>query len=86
MLGWIVCVIGLILIITGAVMMAGAASNIPTSPAGIPPAIQQNASTATTAIVLVSIGSLMVTGGVVAEIVMYAMRPSSSPIGARRRK
>lgn len=84
MLGWVVCVIGLILIITGAVMMGTAASNIPTSPAGIMPAVQQNASTATTAVVLVSIGSLMLTGGLVAEIVMYAMRPSSA-IGARRK-
>jgi dihydroxyacetone kinase DhaKLM complex PTS-EIIA-like component DhaM len=85
MIGWIVCVIGLILIVTGAVMMGGAASNIPTSPAGIQPAIQQNASTATTAIVLVSIGSLMVTGGLVAEIVASTLRPSSV-IGARRHK
>ena len=84
MLGWIVCLLGLILIITGAVMMGSAATNIPTTPAGMQPAIQQNASTATTAIVLVSIGSLMLTGGLVAEIVMYAMRPSSA-IGARRK-
>jgi hypothetical protein len=83
--------LGLLLIIIGAVLMSNAvvdvANNVPIPPAGIKPAIpQQDVHSATTALVLISIGTLMLTSGLVAEIVMYAMRPSSAVGGSRRRK
>lgn len=47
---------------------------------------QYSASFGTTSVVLVSIGSLMVTGGLVAEIVAATMRVSSGLGGGGRRR
>jgi hypothetical protein len=83
MWGWVVFAVGLVFLISGTIMMLiDSGMNQNRDSTGKPALPQYSASFGTTSVVLVSIGSLMVTGGLVAEIVAATMRPS---LGGRRR-
>jgi hypothetical protein len=82
MWGWVVCAIGLVFLISGVLMMViDQPGNQPKSSSG-QPLIKYDPAFGSASVALVSIGSLMITGGLVAEIVTATMRPS---LGGRRR-
>ena len=85
MWGWIVFALGLVFLISGVLMaIIGSPDNQTTRNSAGQPVSGYTPAYGTASVALISIGSIMVTGGLVAEIVAATMRPSSA-FGARRK-